>query len=340
MAGLVGSSVPQHTGRMDANAEGDRAAGRIFTPRRPTKVDLSGEAGMDALSWFARTSADPPSFRLRVGLVIFENVAVFRLAHSRSVLDRTAAHVAAVSLGRVFYVVSTGAVVVSQNGRDIPLGSGSAAIVSGSSPHQLRIPESAETILAVVRKGVFHGRGLLESEPEPRRFPTTSFTEAVSQFLWTLSLDPPDPFSPEGITSQQAILSLLTGLVVGSSEDPQRSAPSEMWIANALTFIAANYANPSLTTADVAAATGISSRHLQRVFASADNSVADELRRTRVRWATTSLEQPEGVRKLEELAASTGFGTAARMKRAFLRQMGMSPQEYRASLRENSGRTI
>ena len=295
---------------------------------------------MDALSWFARTSAEPPSFRLRVGLVIFDNVAVLRLSHSRSVLDRTAAHVAAVSVGRVYYVVSAGAVVVSQDGRDIALNPGSAAVVSGSSPHQLHIPDSAETILAVVRKGVFHGRGLPESEPDPRRFPATSFTEAVSQFLRTLASNPPDPSSPEGITSQQAILSLLTGLVVGTSEDPQRTAPQELWIADALTFIAANFANPALTTADVAAATGISSRHLQRVFASAGNSVADELRRTRVRWATTQLEQPEGVRKLEELATSTGFGTAARMKRAFLRQVGMSPRQYRASLQENSRRTI
>ena len=333
VTGLVTPPVPHHTGAMDANGEGDRAADRIFTPRRPANADLFGMAGMDMLSWYARTAADPSDFRLRVGFVIFEKIAVFRLAHSRSVLDRTSAHVAAVRLGSAFYLVREGAALLTQDGHEIPLSAGASAMASGDTPHQLHIPDSAEMILVIVRKGIFRGRGFSESELGPRRFPATSFTEAVSSFLQSLTSDLPVPSSPEGITSQQAILSLLTGLVV-SSEEQQRPAQRELRIANALTFIAANHSNPELTTADVATATGISARHLQRLFASAESSVADELRRTRVRWASTWLSEDAGMR-LSEIATASGFGTVSRMRRAFQRQLGLSPLQYQAAVVAN-----
>ncbi|GGF05384.1 helix-turn-helix domain-containing protein [Mycetocola zhadangensis] len=318
---------------MDASTEGDRAADRIFTPRRPASADLSGLAGMDMLSWYARTTANPPDFRLRASFVIFENLTVFRLEHSRAEIDRTPAHVAAVRVGGAFYLVRDGAATLTQNGRTIPLGAGASAFASGVTPHQLHIPESAAMILVVVRRGMFRARGLPESELGPRRFPATSFTEAVSSFLRALASDFPVPSSPEGITSQQATLSLLAGLIT-SSEGQQRTAQPELSIARALTFIAANYSNPDLTTADVATATGISSRHLQRIFASANNSVADELRRIRIRWAAMRLDEGVGARELTELAASTGFGNIARMRRAFLRQTGMSPTQYRDSAQQ------
>lgn len=329
VAGIVARPVRHDTVRMHASAEGERAADRIFARRRPVNANLAGKAGMEMLSWYARTSADPADFRLAVGFAIFEDVAVFRLAHSRCVIDRTAAHVAAVTLGSVFYVVRAGAVVLSQNGREIPLGAGSSAVASGEAPHQLRIPESAEMILVIVRKGAFYGGGL--AEPQPRQFPTTSVSHGVSLFLQALALDFPVPSSIEGVTSQQMILSLLTGLVISSSEGPQRSLQRHLWLESALTFIAANYGNSRLTTADVATATGISSRHLQRLFASAESSVQGELRRTRVRWASTWLEETRA-RRLDEIAVAAGFGTAASMRRAFRRQTGISPMQYRASL--------
>jgi AraC-like DNA-binding protein len=315
---------------MDAGADGERAAERVFTPRRPTSAVLSGRAGMDVLAWFARTSAVPAAFRLDVRFVLFERVALFRLAHSRAVLDRTAAHVAAVSVGSVFYMVSAGAATLSQGGRDIPLAAGSCAIASGDAPHQLRIPEGAETILVVVRKGVFATRGLGGHGATPRRFPDSSLTDATSVFLQALASDLPVPTTREGVASQQAILSLLTGLIVGTSVEPLRATQREQWIASALTFIAANYSNADLTTADVATAAGISSRHLQRLFASADTSVADELRRTRVQWASVWLAE-ERKRRLVEIATASGFGTVSRMSRAFRRQLGVSPVQYRSN---------
>lgn len=316
---------------MDATLEGDRAAERIFIPRRPTDTDLSGKAGMDMLSWYARTVADPAEFRLKVSFVIFDDLAVFRLTHSRSVLDRTDEHVTAVSLGSVLYVVCRGPVVLSQNGKDVSLGQGASALLPGTAAHQLRVPEGAEILLIVVRKGVFHGRGVPEPPDGLRPLPATSYVTAVSQFLQSLAVDLPAPSSPDGITSQHAILHLLTGLVAGAADAPAPSAQHALWIARAQTFIAGNYANPNLTTAAVATATGISSRHLQRVFALAGASVAGELRRTRTRWAATWLEDSGGTRTLSDVAALAGFGTVSRMRRAFRYETGLTPPQYRAA---------
>lgn len=322
--------MPSHTNRMDATLEGDRAAERIFTPRRPTDAELSGKSGMDLLSWFARTVADPAEFRLQASFVVFDALAMFRLRPSRSVLDRTTENITAVSLGSVFYVVCSGSVVFSQHGKDTTLGEGASALVSGTAAHQLRIADGAELLLVVVRKGVLHGRGVAEPT-ELRPIPDTAFATAVSLFLRTLASDLPLPSSAEGIASQSAIVQLLTGLIMEIAEMPASSAQHVAWIASAVTFIAGNYSNPNLTTAAVAAATGISSRHLQRIFALADTSVADELRRTRTRWAVTWIEESAGSRKLEEIAILAGFGTVARMRRAFRRQVGMSPLQYRAA---------
>ena len=294
---------------------------------------------MDVLSWYSRFSADPAEFSLQMDFVVFDDVALFHLKHSAATVERQVDHVNGVSLGHLFYFVISGSLVLSQNGARIPLSAGTSAIASGYTPHRLDVVEQTELILVVLRRGALRGRGLPEPRDEVHRFPATSFTTAVSHFLHSLTPELPRPLSPEGITSRLAILHLLAGVITGTVEEESSQAPRQaVWVAQALTYIEANYVNPNLTTAAVATATGISPRHLQRLLAASSNSVADELRRARVRWATVSLRSSLATSPtLREVAERSGFGTVSRMRRAFHREIGMSPAQYRASPPSASG---
>ncbi|WP_433330344.1 GlxA family transcriptional regulator [Spirillospora sp. CA-294931] len=92
------------------------------------------------------------------------------------------------------------------------------------------------------------------------------------------------------------------------------------------------------TVADLAAAAGLSPRHLQRRFpAELGIPPAAYVERVRVEAARRALAE-SGV-PVEALARRLGFGTAETLRRAFHRRIGVTPSDYRdrfrATTREN-----
>jgi len=298
-------------------------------------ADVAGSDAIQLLAWHSEVHVPVPAeFHARMTVVVFDSMALVRIRHSPAEVHRTSDLVESLLVGSTLYFVLAGSLTVRQGGRSMEVAAGSAVVLSGHQPFSLECAHPVDLLIVVLRRRALDGRGVPESETDTRVLPGSSYSSAVTSFLAALLTDPPRPASTEGLTAQQAVLQLITG-VLSASPDRDEVAPgrsrSESWYAQAVNFIASNHSDPELSTADVAAAAGVSSRHLQRVLAGVGTSVAAELRRSRTRWAVAMLTQAGSERRsIDEIAVLAGFGSAARMRRAFLVEYGVTPARYRA----------
>lgn len=115
------------------------------------------------------------------------------------------------------------------------------------------------------------------------------------------------------------------GLVVRESTDFY--AIDDPLIAAALAFIADNSHRP-INAEDVAQATSVGVRTLQLNFnKTLGRPVSNEIQRVRIERAKRELTQSD--RPIQEIALDTGFGRAMRMYNAFIRELGITPSDYR-----------
>lgn len=98
----------------------------------------------------------------------------------------------------------------------------------------------------------------------------------------------------------------------------------------ALAHIEAHLGDLNLDPARLAAAVGVSLRHLQALFREQDRNIADWIWRRRLETAAQRLADP-GFAHLAvgELAYSCGFCTQSHFSRRFKDSYGISPSEYR-----------
>lgn len=97
----------------------------------------------------------------------------------------------------------------------------------------------------------------------------------------------------------------------------------------------ADHPGADLSVEALAARVGMSPRNFARVFTREVGATpARFVERVRVEAARRRLEETaDGV---EAVAASVGFGTAETMRRAFVRVLGVSPQDYRSRFRQTA----
>lgn len=87
-------------------------------------------------------------------------------------------------------------------------------------------------------------------------------------------------------------------------------------------------ARQSLTLETLAEVAGLSPRQLSRLFlAEMDMTPVSYVELTRVDFARRLLE--ESTSPIKAIAFASGFGSTATLRRAFLRSMGLTPQQYR-----------
>jgi LacI family transcriptional regulator len=124
---------------------------------------------------------------------------------------------------------------------------------------------------------------------------------------------------------QGPILLQPQGLVVRESTD--FLAVDNQLVAAALEFIAANCHRP-IGPDDVAGAVVTETRTLRNYFRKhLDRSIAAEIRRVRIERAKRELAQTE--RTISEISYGVGFGPPMRMYEIFVREVGLTPSEYR-----------
>ncbi|MFT5527636.1 MAG: LacI family transcriptional regulator [Pirellulaceae bacterium] len=118
-------------------------------------------------------------------------------------------------------------------------------------------------------------------------------------------------------------------LVVRESTD--FFAVKDELVAAALEFISAN-SHRRIGQDDVSRAVSAETRTLQLRFRKVLNRpIATEIRRVRIERAKRELTQSD--RRLADIARDVGFGQAMRMREIFVRELGVTPSEYRKQRR-------
>ncbi|MBO9379895.1 helix-turn-helix domain-containing protein [Sphingomonas histidinilytica] len=128
-----------------------------------------------------------------------------------------------------------------------------------------------------------------------------------------------------------ALGSILPLLAAASSTLSSRaSTPSHMGYARANRFIETHIKEPSLGTATVAAACGMSARQLTRLFEAEGETVSRVILRRRLERCRLDLLSPTlAHRTIGEIAFAWGFNNLSHFSESFRRAYGCSPRAYR-----------
>ena len=124
---------------------------------------------------------------------------------------------------------------------------------------------------------------------------------------------------------ERLVLDLVAVLTAG--RDADRTAALR---AAAYGFVEDHLADPGLGAAQIAAAIGVSERHLSRVLAAGGTTVPRLVRSRRLEVAYAMLSGPCGpVPAVAEVAARSGFTSAAYFSHAFRQRFGLRAAEVR-----------
>lgn len=111
---------------------------------------------------------------------------------------------------------------------------------------------------------------------------------------------------------------------------PPRTGHSDLYL-RCCRYIDAHFSDEELTSAQIAAANGVSLRLLQATFAEQGTTVRDYVTARRLQEAARILESPVyGARSISEIAYRAGFKSLASFSRTFKDYFGRSPKEFRA----------
>ena len=133
---------------------------------------------------------------------------------------------------------------------------------------------------------------------------------------------------------------LLSALMDVESQGAGASRTGLSYVLTAKEYIASHAADPELHPQGVADAVGLSLRHLNRLFASEDDSIAQHIWQTRLARAHRNLLDPQ-LRKTSvgEIAYRWGFTSLAHFSRAMRARYGASPLALRSGAQAQPPRT-
>jgi len=133
--------------------------------------------------------------------------------------------------------------------------------------------------------------------------------------------------------SRLAVESLALGVLAEASRRDESAEADQrvpLWLLVAMALIEERFQQP-LPLAAVAKSVGVHPVHLARTFRRVhQTTVAAYVRQLRVDFARRELVGPAG---LSEIAYAAGFCDQSHFSRCFKRHTGLTPAEYRASLR-------
>jgi AraC family transcriptional regulator, positive regulator of tynA and feaB len=98
--------------------------------------------------------------------------------------------------------------------------------------------------------------------------------------------------------------------------------------------IALRFADPELTTKQIADDAGVSARFLQLIFAEQGTSVSRRIFDERIRHAAKLLSDPQAThRSVTDIAFASGFNDSSHFGRVFSARMSMTPSQWRKQTR-------
>jgi AraC-like DNA-binding protein len=156
----------------------------------------------------------------------------------------------------------------------------------------------------------------------------TLFQLATSMYQEAKSMSAED-----GIFALESHMDILRGCVIRPESTPTRLDHCAQLRPRIEYFIDSHLPDASLSPALIAAATGISVRHLHRIFAARGCTVTEWIRERRLERCRTDLADPAlRDRYITDIAFFWGFSDSAHFSHCFRQAFGVSPREFRSAI--------
>jgi AraC-like DNA-binding protein len=280
------------------------------------------------------TRLDDTPFRAGIDLTALGD-AMFAELHTTPVrVERRPAEIARANAEFAILILQqAGTMIVAQDGREARLVPGAATIVDTTRPYAFYAPEP-------VRQIVLHcPRHQLDCRLRSMRAVTAARIAGGSPVgallagtLATLARERRRFAPPEAEAVGRHALDLLAMSLEATPEAGAAvfSRGSVALLTRINAYMRDNLADPALAPARIAAAHGISLRHVHRLFHESGDTIAAAIRRARLDRCRADLEDPrQHARSITEIALRWGFNDSAHFSRAFRARFGLSPRAAR-----------
>jgi AraC family transcriptional activator of tynA and feaB len=216
-----------------------------------------------------------------------------------------------------------------QNGADVLLKPGDSTVIDSGRPW------SSDCGTNCARLYLRVPRWMMENRLRMREIPITQKIcggAGLGATLFRLSQSLYDSAermnADDGASALDAYFEILEASI-GGGEAPVRHGAEGC--GRILRFVDAHISEPTLGPIEVAAAMGVSVRHLHRLFSATGNTLGDYIRARRLEQCRNDLANPRFREKtITDIAFFWGFSDAAHFSHSFRKQFGVSPRAFRA----------
>lgn len=277
------------------------------------------------------TPVAPGEFRARIVHSSFADIEVSTVAATGQRISRIPRLIHEPDEPYLFATVTThGRGWLEQDGRVGEMADGGLMLYVSSRPFTAHFEHSwAVSVVQVPLAQVVVAAGIpADRLPTAVRLPPVGAAGIVGRFFCGLArLQHSDPMEA-AILARHGTGLLASVVQLAAGEMPHEEPGQALAKQRALGFLERNYTDPALTVEQVAAACSVSRRTLYRLFEDGEDGVAAMLRRLRIEHAV-ALIRTDPARPLLSIARAAGFVSERQFYRAFKRETGMTPGEFR-----------
>lgn len=254
--------------------------------------------------------------------------------HSGSIrIARGAREITQPQLDNYFAVVLlSGRYALQQHGREVFLSPGDITLYDATRPHHIHCPQAFSKLIISIPRAILHQHLPTAGQYTARRIDGQSGTGAVlSALIRTLAsqvtLLSVDSFN----TSMESAIDLLC--MACHEQNPGAlylSRSGTLSLIRVKEFIASHLHLGELDSETIAAATGLSSRYINQLFAGENTSLMRYVWQQRLMHSARALHHSaHRHQSISEIALACGFNDFSHFSRAFKSQFGLSPRSYR-----------
>jgi AraC-like DNA-binding protein len=231
----------------------------------------------------------------------------------------------------VLTINTEGIAHASQLGRETSLSAFEAVLLSSADVGRVQYPGLARFIvIAVPRKAV----AAMVRDPEAvvgKVLPAhTQGLRLLTRYV--TAFDDDAATSPElrhaFATHVRELLALAIGTTVDAAEIARGGGVRAARLQAVLAEIKGRYANPGLSSGDIARALGLSERYVQDLLHHTGLHFTERVLELRLQKACAMLASAGHRRKVIEIALACGFGDISYFNRCFRRRFGASPSAF------------
>jgi AraC-like DNA-binding protein len=279
-----------------------------------------------------------PEFEGEITHCLLDDLDLTHVIADYEIASRRRRHIARdVRQSCVFLFVKNGPMTLEQFGREALLDSNSCSLVDLGSPYVLKHAGVTDTFFLKAPEVVLRSKFKdVQSHCAVARPIGAGMGRIAADLIASLVQNASDAGEAAAACLATQILDILAiAFEAGPVDLPEGPSLAQAAVRRrAFACIDRRISDAALDPAMVAAAIGVSTRYLHRVFESSEKSVSTLIRDKRLQRAHADLaDERMGQRSISEIALRHGFANQSSFATTFKKEFGVSPRAVRAAAR-------